>query len=74
MMSYLNSWYILIVVVSRITANDICEESVTRASGIAAPPGPYCSGDLIFEDEFNQLNLQIWQHELTLGGGGVSFH
>ena len=25
---------------------------------------------LIFEDNFDELNLKNWEHELTLGGGG----
>jgi hypothetical protein len=25
---------------------------------------------LIFEDTFDTLNMSIWRHELTLGGGG----
>ena len=25
---------------------------------------------LIFQDDFNSLNLKTWEHELTLGGGG----
>ena len=30
------------------------------------------SGELIFEDNFDELDLVTWQHELTLWGGGVS--
>ena len=30
------------------------------------------AGELIFEDNFDQLDLKTWQHELTLWGGGVS--
>ena len=26
---------------------------------------------LIFVDEFNTLDLDIWEHEITAGGGGV---
>lgn len=48
-------------------------DSVTTSSGSHAPQGPYCSGDLIFEDTFDNFNHDIWQHESTLGGGGVSF-
>ena len=29
-------------------------------------------GELIFEDNFDFLDLYKWQHELTLWGGGVS--
>nr|XP_054764484.1 beta-1,3-glucan-binding protein-like isoform X1 [Lytechinus pictus] len=30
---------------------------------------PPCNG-LIFQEEFNSLNLDIWEHEITAGGGG----
>jgi hypothetical protein len=46
--------------------------SPTTASGTHAPTGQICSGDLIFEDEFDELDMQKWNHESTLGGGGVS--
>jgi beta-glucanase (GH16 family) len=44
--------------------------SPTTASGTHAPTGEICSGDLIFEDEFDELDMQKWNHESTLGGGG----
>ncbi|KAJ8930603.1 hypothetical protein NQ314_016573 [Rhamnusium bicolor] len=44
--------------------------SVTTVSGNQVPSGKICSGDLIFEDNFDELNLKKWQHEVTLGGGG----
>lgn len=25
---------------------------------------------LIFEDNFDDLNMKTWQHEITMGGGG----
>ncbi|XP_055374290.1 beta-1,3-glucan-binding protein-like isoform X2 [Condylostylus longicornis] len=28
--------------------------------------GGYCSGELIFEENFDRLNLNIWQHQITL--------
>lgn len=46
--------------------------SVTTASGSAVKKSSFCSGELIFEDNFNKLDLEKWQHEHTLGGGGVS--
>lgn len=46
--------------------------SVTKVSGTHAPNGELCAGDLLFEDTFDELDLKKWQHELTLGGGGVS--
>lgn len=49
----------------------VCEESPTTASGTFAPK-KICSGDLIFEDDFDKFDLKKWQHENTLAGGGVS--
>ncbi len=28
------------------------------------------SGELIFEDNFDTLDFNMWQHEITLAGGG----
>ncbi|EDS42144.1 gram-negative bacteria binding protein [Culex quinquefasciatus] len=47
-----------------------CTPSPTTASGSQARAGPYCSGDLIFEDNFNHLDFEKWEHENTLAGGG----
>lgn len=44
---------------------------MTTASGSRARSN-FCAGDLIFEDNFDELNLDVWKHEVTLGGGGVS--
>ncbi|EAT38986.1 AAEL009178-PA [Aedes aegypti] len=44
--------------------------SVTTASGSSVYRKTFCSGDLIFEDNFDKLNLEKWEHEHTLGGGG----
>lgn len=44
--------------------------SVTTASGTQAPAGPYCPGELIFEDNFDFLDFDKWEHENTLAGGG----
>lgn len=50
-----------------------CEDlSPTTSSGSAAPHGPFCSGDLIFEDNFDTFNHEVWHHENTLAGSGVS--
>ena len=51
-----------------------CTVSVTTASGTKARAGPYCTGELIFEDNFNTLDFETWEHENTLSGGGVSNH
>lgn len=55
-----------------INNNEICVQSETTASGPYAPKGPYCSGDLIFEEEFNDFDLKLWHHEITLAGGHVN--
>lgn len=47
-----------------------CTPSITTASGTHAPSS-FCSGDIIFQEEFDYLNFKKWQHENTLGGGGV---
>uniref|UniRef100_A0A182YRV3 Uncharacterized protein n=1 Tax=Anopheles stephensi TaxID=30069 RepID=A0A182YRV3_ANOST len=44
------------------------EKSLTTASGLKAPSGPFCPGDLIFEDTFDGFDLETWQHENTLAG------
>lgn len=46
-----------------------CTPTVTTASGTDAPVG-FCSGDLIFEENFDTLNLSKWRHEITMAGGG----
>lgn len=48
-----------------------CAPSITTASGSVAP-GEICSGSLIFEENFDTLNREVWRAEVTLGGGGVS--
>lgn len=45
--------------------------SLTTASGTFAPArGSFHSGDLIFEEHFDELDFEKWQHENTLAGGG----
>lgn len=61
------------VICSFATAQEkLCDPSVTTASGSFAPTGTICPGDIIFQEEFDALNFQKWNHENTLGGGGVS--
>ncbi|KAK9891860.1 hypothetical protein WA026_017348 [Henosepilachna vigintioctopunctata] len=62
---------IVVLVFEQIIATKSqCIPSLTTASGTSAPRGDICSGDLIFEDNFHTLDLNKWQHEQTLGGGG----
>ncbi|XP_055641211.1 beta-1,3-glucan-binding protein-like [Toxorhynchites rutilus septentrionalis] len=48
-----------------------CVKSPTTASGSAIQRGrKFCSGELIFEDNFDFFDFEIWDHENTLAGGG----
>lgn len=62
---------IVFIVIAAIDYCRCCNSSVTTASGAFAPHR-ICSGDLIFEDEFDRFDFRKWQHENTLAGGGVS--
>ncbi|XP_041976668.1 beta-1,3-glucan-binding protein-like [Aricia agestis] len=46
-----------------------CNISETKVSGSRAPKS-VCSGDLVFEDNFDEFDFDVWQHEITLSGGG----
>ncbi|XP_049779843.1 beta-1,3-glucan-binding protein-like [Schistocerca cancellata] len=46
-----------------------CTASQTTASGTKAPV-TICSGDMIFADDFEDFDLSVWQHEITMSGGG----
>lgn len=48
------------------------QASVTTASGSLVDRKAFCPGELLFEDNFDTLDLDRWQHEHTLGGGGVN--
>lgn len=47
-----------------------CTPSATTVSGTRAPGGQICSGQLIFEDNFDTLDQGKWRHEVSLSGGG----
>lgn len=51
------------------------EASETLASGTKAPvESRFCKGDIIFEENFNRLSDDVWNHEETLSGGPVSIY
>lgn len=56
---------------NRVTANDKCNVPITTCSNFMCPK-KFCSGELIFEENFNNLDKKIWKPEVTLLGGGVS--
>lgn len=51
---------------------DDCKPSITTASGSSAPQ-QICSGQLIFDEDFDSLNKEIWRPLSTFSDGGVSY-
>lgn len=47
-----------------------CTPSITRVTGSQAPKGRLCSGDIIFEDNFQSFDQNKWLVSNTLAGGG----
>jgi hypothetical protein len=45
------------------------EKSITELS---SPEGKYSPGDLVWEENFNVLNLSVWDYEANMNGGGVN--
>lgn len=66
-MSVLLSLATLCLVIAHVCAQ--CLPSDTTASGTLAP-AQICSGQLLFEDNFDTLNQTKWKHEISLWGGG----
>lgn len=57
--------------VTLIRDRNKCVLSPTTASGSLIQRGrTFCSGDLIFQDNFDFFDFEIWEHENTLAGGG----
>lgn len=50
----------------------LCTPSITKVSAGDVPLGQLCSGQLVLNEEFDSLDTGLWEHEKTLGGGGVS--
>lgn len=48
-----------------------CKQSITTASGSSAPK-QICSGELIFDENFDSLDKQKWKPLVTFWDGGVS--
>lgn len=51
------------------SASQDCQPTITTVTGTNAPTAPFCAGQLIWSEEFNDLNEGIWKHEL--GGNYV---
>lgn len=58
-------------VLNFVGAFDGCLWTPTTVSG-SKKPVEICSGQLIFEDNFDNLNGTVWQHRVTLSGGRIS--
>lgn len=52
-----------------VSVNCQCQPTITTAGGPIAP-GEICSGQMIFEDNFDWLDTYKWRHDKTLAGGG----
>jgi len=63
-------YFVFITIVIHLSLANECVKSITEASGSKSGNGQYCSRQLIFEDNFDILDSEKWQHEVTLGGGG----
>lgn len=64
--------FIILAIISLANAenaNITCTPSVTTVSGTHAQ-SQVCSGELIFEDNFDFLDVSRWKHEISLAGGG----
>nr|ACI32832.1 beta-1,3-glucanase [Anthocharis cardamines] len=61
--------WVVLCVVALATSATACFTSITTVSGTHAPE-TVCSGALIFADDFEEFDLEKWQHENTLSGGG----
>lgn len=57
---------------ARRSGGACAKPSITTASGRSAPAGPLCVDQLIFEENFDELNANTWQKETNIWGGGVS--
>lgn len=70
------SWCLVLVVIGIIGGIDSlrrpCQYTPTLVKGTKAPTGPICKGQLILDERFTDFDRDLWKHEITLGGGGVS--
>lgn len=63
--------WVFVIGLAVCNAERKCGMTPTTVSGLKAPRR-ICSGDLIFYDNFRELDFEKWKHENTLSGGGVS--
>lgn len=67
---------LVIVVIGIISGIDshqrTCRYTPSKVKGSKAPTGPICKGQLLLDERFTDFDRDLWKHENTLGGGGVS--
>lgn len=61
--------WVFVIGLAVCNAERKCGMTPTTVSGLKAPRR-ICSGDLIFYDNFRELDFEKWKHENTLSGGG----
>lgn len=61
---------LLAIFVSKIVAEFDCQPTITTVEGPIAPDGPLCSGQLIFDEQFNDLDTNVWKHENRMSAVG----
>lgn len=73
-MRYLISFLVIFVVSLHFdaVAEAHCTPSITKVSAGDYSLGQLCSGQLVLNEEFDTFDTGLWEHEITLGGGGVS--
>lgn len=49
--------------VGKTVAQFDCQPTITTVEGPIAPNGPLCSGQLIFDEQFDELDTNVWKHE-----------
>lgn len=73
---FFNLFFVVLALGEVRGASIKCEKTVTTAtqSGFKKSPSEkkICSGDLIFEETFDNFDLDVWQHDITLNGDRVS--
>lgn len=60
---------LLVYYASAAKLSKACEPTATTVVGTHAPRS-FCAGDLIFEDNFDTFDQDVWKHAVTMAGGG----
>lgn len=60
---------IVVVLCITVSLTDACTPTPTTVVGTHAPSN-FCSGDLIFQENFDTFDVNKWQHAVTMSGLG----